>query len=171
MKSWTGWAAAALAIATLLATNAGNISKILGLGAQLSETQRQQERLSIFARGSEVIWTDLTEDGAAIVYVIQSHPCTDYTVRYVINGVNLDSTTNTADICDLKPELKGTVTTVREIEIPKELIKVRYTTVQGELIQIDTISIVIQWEFTFSDGTIGYHNMYASVPLPEEDNL
>ena len=171
MKKWGAVMAVAIGLGALLTTNASNISSILGFSAMKSETQREQEKLSIFARGSEVVWADFDlekDKNLAIVYVLTSHPCTDYKVTYVVNKQVIEEVERGGEICLQKPELNGTVTTVKELKVPLDLIKPRYQTVQGELIRIDTVAVLIQWEFKFSDGTPGFNNMYAAVPIPEE---
>ncbi len=173
LKKYAAVGAVILGLGAVVTSNASNISSILGFSANKSETAREQEKLSIFARGSEVIWADFdlkAEDNLAVVYVLTSHPCTDYKVTYVVNREVIETAERGKEICLEKPELNGTVTTVKELNVPLELIKPRFETVQGELIRIDTVSVLIQWEFKFSDGTLGFHNMYAAVPLPEGDN-
>ena len=161
------WGAAILALAGLLASNAGNISTILGFAAVKSKTELQHETLEVFARKSSIIYAgyDMVNQEVGLVYFIESHPCTDYEVKYSIGNEVIFESAKTASICEDLPELRTGTTTVRTIVVDPDKIRPNYFTVNGQLIESDTANVLIQWKFKLEDGSFGYHTMSAAIPL------
>ena len=161
------WGAAVLAIAGLIGTNAGNISTLLGLAATKSIVEQEQERLEVFARKSNILYAgyDKVNNELGLVYFIESHPCVDYEIKYVIHGTVVDEASRHASVCEDLPEVRSGTSTVRAISIDPGLIRPNVYTINGELIQSDTATVLIQWKFKFSDGSFGYHTMTAAIPL------
>ena len=171
MKQLVPWGAAVLALMGLLASNAGSISTILGLAATKSQTEVEHERLEVFARKSSILYAgyDKVDAELGLVYFIESHPCVDYEITYSIHNVVVDDSQRDASVCEDLPEVVSGTHTVRSIGVDPGLIRPHFYTINGQLIQSDTVTVLIQWKFKFSDGTFGYHTMNASIPL-EDDN-
>ena len=110
----------------------------------------------------------MVDSELGLVYFIESHPCVDYEIRYVIHGTTIDSSSRPASVCEDLPELRTGTSTVRAISVDPGLIRPNIYTINGELIQSDTATVLIQWKFKFSDGSFGYNTMTAAIPL--EDN-
>ena len=170
MKNLVPWGAAVLAIAGLIGTNANNISTLLGIAATKTTVEQEQERLEIFARKSNILYAgyDKVSSELGLVYFIESHPCVDYEIKYVIHSTTIDSSSRPATVCEDLPELRTGTSTVRAISVDPGLIRPNIYTINGELIQSDTATVLIQWKFKFSDGSFGYNTMTAAIPL--EDN-
>ena len=169
MKNLVPWGAAVLAIAGLIGTNAGNISTLLGLAATKTIVEQEQERLEVFARKSNILYAgyDKVSNELGLVYFIESHPCVDYEIKYVIHGTVVDEASRPASVCEDLPEIRTGTSTVRGISVDPGLIRPNIYTINGELIQSDTATVLIQWKFKFSDGSFGYHTMTAAIPLME----
>ena len=165
MKQWTGWAAAALAIATLLGTNISNISTLLGIAATKSQAEVERDKLDVFARKSNILYAGYEDGELGLVYYIESHPCVDYEITYSILNTVVDRSSRSSSVCEDKPELVTGTVTAREFPVDSKLIRATHFTVNGELIQSNTANVVIRWKFEFSDGTFGYHSMVAAIPL------
>ena len=167
MKQLVPWGAAVLALAGLLATNASSISTILGFAATKSLVEQEQERLEVFARKSNILYAgyDKVSSELGLVYFIESHPCVDYEIKYVIHGSTVDEASRSALVCEDLPEVRTGTSTVRAISVDPGLIRPNIYTINGELIQSDTATVLIQWKFKFSDGSFGYHTMSAAIPL------
>ena len=161
------WLTSVLAIAALITTNSGSISTLLGIAATQTETQIQQDKLQVFARTSAILHAQWNEgEGVVeIVYYISSHPCTDYEVSYVIHNVVVEGVEIPSSVCEDKPELKSGTYAVKRLEIDPSLIRPAYYTIDGQLIESNDVSLLIQWKFALSDGSFGYHTMTVAIPL------
>ena len=166
---WGGLFAAIIAIGAFLGTASGDLKTILGFAATQSQTEIEHERLEIFARKSTVLYAGYDEVNTelGIVYFIESHPCVDYEVKYVIHNVVIDSSVRDSSVCEDLPEVKTGTHTVRKLVVDPGLIRPHFYTINGELIESDTVTVLIQWKFKFSDGSFGYHTMTAAIPLME----
>ena len=167
MNQWAGWAAAALAIATLIGTNTKNISTLLGIAATQTQAQIEQEKLQVFARRSTILYAgyDKVNTELGLVYFIESHPCVDYEITYTIHNTVVDQSSRPGSVCSDLPEVVTGTHTIRAISVDPGLIRPHFYTINGELIQSNTANVIIQWKFTFSDGTFGYHSMVAAIPI------
>ena len=167
MNKWAGWAAAALAIVTLIGTNTKNISTILGIAATKSQAEMEMEKLEVFARKSTILYAGYNKVSSelGLVYFIESHPCVDYDIVYSIHNTVIDDSSRSASVCEDMPEVVSGTHTIRTISVDPGLIRPHFYTINGELIQSNTANVIIQWKFKFSDGTFGYHSMVAAIPL------
>ena len=161
------WATSGLAIATLIATNSSNIGKLLGVAVAKTEAELEREKVEIFARKSAILYGGYTRESSelGIVYFVESHPCVDYSITYVMHNVVISQADRQSSVCEDLPELITGTHTVRTIKIDPKLMRPHYYTINGQLIESNDVNVLIQWKFNISDGTFAYHTMTVAIPL------
>ena len=169
LKTIAPWVTSALAIIALAATNSASISTVLGFAAEKSLTEQQQEKLEVFARKSAILYAgyDKVSSELGIVYFIESHPCVDYEIKYVVHGTVIDQSTRAGSVCEDLPELSTGTHTVRALSVDPGLIRPHFYTIDGQLIESADVNVLIQWKFKLADGSFGYHTMTAAIPISE----
>ena len=171
IKKLAPWITAVVAGVMLVATNFTTIKTILGIAAEKSQVELEQEKLEVFARKSAILYAGYEKESneLGVVYFIESHPCVDYEISYTIHNQVIDSSSRLASVCEDTPEVVSGTHTVRALSVDPGLIRPHFYTVNGQLIKSADVNILIQWKFKFTDGTFGYHTMTAAVPIPKEE--